>query len=530
MELLMNLLGAAIALYIVVMGINYFPKARAFFRPDNAGSALFDKDLWRKAFKVRKWRYKILLTLAVVGVYKLSSFIIIPGVSYESIKAIEGLFSKQFTGPQWMVIFDGPLGRCHLFTLGLAPYLTACVFLQFFLGLIIPFIRRKLYGGQTGFLAIRKYTLFLAYFLALLYAFSLALSLESFEIAGIRLILQPGWSFRLIAIISWLAGFSLIFWMANLISRCGLGNGWAVLLGADIGIGLMKRIFWGFWTLHDLDNPHHASQPLLTLIYILLLGIFVLFLLGIFRWRRNIPVRVNSVETTLPLDLSWLASYPMFLAVSIILFPTTLALFLPYQGFQGFAQMISRGNFLYYVLVGVSTVFLSRFYMLVFVARPRDLSHRFCRYGAAVTGFSEVDQITGILRSHLDKVAILIGLLLMLFVILPDLIMESLTIPYYMSDIFAGIPFLIVFGVINDITKQLRARMEMDNTGCQTACHILPVESEALIEKCYLESKGISCVIEPYGFTWGLPFRTAGSYYKLHVRPDNVNDASDLLE
>lgn len=529
----MNLVGAGIALYIIVLGINYFPKTRAFFRPDNPDPAPSAKDLWRSAFQDRTWRKRIFLTLAIVIIYKLGGFVLIPGVSFESIGRIYQIFLNQYTGPQWMLIFSGDfMSKCHLFALWTAPYLTACVFVQFLGGLIIPSIRRRLYGSQADFIDIQKYTLFLAYLLAIFASFTLVLWLERFEIARITLVSNPGWPFRLIATISLLAGFSLTLWMANMISRFGIGNGWAVLFAADIAGGLLKKIIWAPYILRSLSSPYSAlgPRPLLTLILIVMLGIFIIFLLGIFRWQRNIPIKVNAVETNLTIDLAWLASYPLSITTSIVLLPATLAMFFPFEGFYTFAHIMGRGSYLYYVLALGLCVFLSRFYMLFLVARPEELSRQFGRYGTTVAGFSEEQQIKDYLKAALSKVAILIGFLLALFVILPDAIMKFFNIPYSIAGFFNGISLLIILGIFIDTTKQLHARIEMKKNGCLKPCHMAPVESEALIKKSFLESKGIACIVEPYGFTWGLPTRTAGSYYKLHVKPDKVDEAADLLE
>lgn len=89
---------------------------------------------------------------------------------------------------------------------------------------------------------------------------------------------------------------------------------------------------------------------------------------------------------------------------------------------------------------------------------------------------------------------------------------------------------MILFGIICDTAAQLKARLEMDQTGCQTTCHIAPVETEARVKQTFLNAKGIPCVIEPYGFTWGLPIRTAGSYYKLNVEAGRATEAAGLLD
>ena len=526
MEILMNLVGAAIALYIIIMGINYFPKTRDFFTSDALIQNPFSRKLWFNALKNKKWRNQILFTFLIIVVYRLGYFLPLPGVSPGRLQEIISfMHSGGNLPPMTMVVLPGgALDKCRLFALGLMPFLTACALLQL-ISFFVPPLRRKFYQGQAGFFQIRKLTVWLSYLLAGTIGFFSAQWYARFEFQGIRLIPNPTWPTLSVIIISWMAGFSLILWMANLISRHGIGNGWAVLLGTDILSRLLGNIYWSFLILYNQRDV----QPLLIFVYILLLGTLIIFLSAAFRWRRYLSIALGPTETKFSLDLSFLSSYPLSLAMSIVMLPVTLAFFMPFEGFNIFIERISRGNFLYYLLIGLLTVLLSRFYVLVVVARPDELSRLFARYGVEIDGFSEGKDINELLRKSLKKVALLIGALLTVFAILPDALGNFLLLPFSMLSIFNGISVLILFGIMSDISAQLRARLEMEKTGQKTACHIAPVEIEGRIKKCFLESKGISCVIEPYGFTWGLPIRTAGSYYKLNVEAERAQDAADLL-
>jgi len=527
MELLMNLVGAAIALHIIVLGINYFPKTRAFLRPDALIPNPLSKELWLIAFKSKKWRNKILFTLLVIWAYRLGYYLPLPGVSPKRIQEIISLMYSGGTLPPFtmVVLPGGPLDQCRLFALGIMPFLTACGLLQL-IGFVIPPLRRKFYQGQAGFFQVRKLTVWLAYLLAATVGFFSAQWYANFEFQGVRLIPHHTWLTLLIIIISWVGGFSLIFWMANLISRYGIGNGWAVLFGTDILSRLVTNIYWFFHAFYKQQNV----QPLLTFFYVLIFGVFIIFLSAVFRWRRYFSVKCGPGEAKFPLDLSWLASYPMSLAQSIVFLPVTLAALTAVPGYQALAySFLSRGHIMYYALLGLLTVLISRFYMLVLAARPGELGRLFARYGVKVSGLTEGSAISEFLRVKLNKIALLTGGLLFALRILPDIVGRFLSLSNAMLSVFTGISVLIVLGILFDMAAQLRAKIEMEQTGRNTTCDVVPVEIEARVKKCFLESRGIPCTIEPYGFTWGLPVRTAGSYYKLNVEHDRVKDAANLL-
>jgi len=323
----------------------------------------------------------------------------------------------------------------------------------------------------------------------------------------------------MIAVCSLIAGLCLLLWLADLISRKGIGHGIAIIVFSDLVVSLTYSVKRSM-----LEFSSKNYQPFYYLLFFLLLIVTLVLAVYVTRWRRNIVFSVGGKESTFPLRLSWVGRSPIAMAQSIVLLPATIASFVPNQTFQEFAGFLTRGGPVYYIAYGFF-IYVSAYIYNIIVTDPSYFSQLFKRFDVTC---KDVDFIADF-KEITKKLILYVAIFFILVAMLPDMIMAFFKVPYFVASVFGLGGFLVAIGIIYDTIEQIKAKLEAQNISCNTSCWIAFDEIEANVKKTYLEANGIPCVVEPYRFTWGMPIRTAIDEYRLNVQNDKLNDAKELL-
>ena len=525
MEIFMTFVGILLLGYFCFMAVGRFPALQKFFKSDDGASNLLSGQFWKESLNNTEVRKRLLFTVGIIVIYKLLNLIPIPGVSTHALSELYRQIESTTPGSvnQVMVsLSPGLKDKFHILTIGFMPYLSACALLQF-LNIFIPPLRKKFFSNeQEGRKKIVKMSLILGLGLCLLQSFFQTLWLEKPNIfMGVSIVPNPGWGFRIIAIMSLIAAFCLILWLANLITNKGIGNGFAVLILSDIFVRLILSVARVIIDLRETTGQYASGVIFIVfLIPLILLSIFVTL------WKRNVPVQIKGKETSLPLRLSWFARQPVSWAQGFVLLPATLASFMPSSAFQEFAAFVSRGGVFYYVFLALAIFAFAYLYKFIVFN-----SNFFCgllnKYGGQV--IDGEDKMKAELASITKKVVLYVSIILFVLAVLPDCVMALFKVKYLVASVFGGAAFLIIVGVLYDISERIKVIMQMKESGCQDTCHIAFDETEAIIKKTFLEQNGIQCLVEPIRFTWGMPIRTAIDEYRLNVASENVKSAQELL-
>jgi len=516
MEFFMTLVGLALIGYLVSIALTRFPSIKNFLKSDPGFPHTFQKEFWQNIAKNKKIQKRIFITISVIILYKLGTLIPVPGISTE---ALNELGQRIQTTPGLAVTpAHNIIGKPYsIFHSGVAPYLIACGTLLLF-SLFIKPLRKHFFNEQSGRKKIVKYSVILSVLFCTLQSFFWIFWVEnSNSFMGIAIVPNPGWIFRITALLSLLAGFCLLLWLANLITQKGIGNGFAIMVLSDVSVSLFYAIKKALAVI-SLRDP----QPRGLFFFFFFFLITILLAFFITSWRKNIAFTVGGKESTFPLRLSWLGRSPISLAKAFSLFPATLASFFQLQWFQDIASLMMRGGLLHYIIYSVLIFFCAHVYKKIVTNHDynKDLFRRFDVSSDFVDGFKE----------STNKIVLTIALFFILLAVLPDIAMVSFKIPYLVASVFGLSGFLIIIGVLHDLAEQLNAHVEAEKMNCQKPCIIACDEIEANVKKTFLETNGISCVVIPYKFTWGLPIRTAIDEYRLNVPEDSVANARELLK
>jgi len=281
---------------------------------------------------------------------------------------------------------------------------------------------------------------------------------------------HPGWVFRFTTVVTLSAGTLLLMWLGEQIQEKGIGNGISLIITA----GIISAAPTAIRTLITLMNPQSGGasqlQPLTLVIMIMFLVGVIIAITLITQAQRRIPVQYarrvvgrkvyGGQSTYIPLKVDTSGVIAIIFAQSIILFPATLASFIPNQGFQNFASYIQRGGFLYYFIYGLLIIFFCYFYTAI-VFNPIDVAENMKKHGGFIPGVRPGTQTAEYLDFVMTRITLTGAVFICTIAIMPDAIQAAMKVPYLVASFFGGTGILIIVGVMLDTMKQIESHLLM---------------------------------------------------------------------
>ncbi len=419
-------------------------------------------DALRDIFRIPELRRRILVTLLLLGVYRIGSHFPVPGI--DSGKLVQ--FFEQMRGTIFGMIdlfAGGAFSRMSIFALGIMPYITASIILQ----LLIPVFPalEKLHKDEEGRRKIVQYTRIATMFIALFQSLGIAIWLENPANFQGRLIVPfPGWGFRLLTMITVTAGTAFLMWLGEQITEKGIGNGISLIIFAGI---VARYPAYFARTVTAIKNRQFSLFSLLILLVFMFLVVAGVVLIT--QAQRKIPVqyarrvmgrKVYGGHTTyLPLRVNQAGVIPIIFAVSILQFPQTLTTFLGRGGssaFQNFANIFSTYHPVGMTLYAILIIFFTYFYTAI-TFNPQEISENIKKYGGFIPGIRPGKATAEYLDRIMTRIAFPGGLYLAGIALLPIFLTKWLNVPFY----FGGTSLLIVVGVALDTLQQIESHLIM---------------------------------------------------------------------
>lgn len=424
-------------------------------------------------FKIEDLRKKIIFTLAIIAVYRVGTYIPTPGINGAALAEYFDRMNATTGGGNIFGIMNmfsgGALEKLTVFSLGVMPYISASIILQL-LTAVIPSLEKLSKEGQQGYQKINQYTRYATLALSLVQSFFIALWLESPEaFQGLQIVNFPGWGFRFLTVVTLSCGTMLIMWLGEQIQERGVGNGISLIITA----GILSAAPSAVSQLRVLLSPESGAAQLepgiLILMFAFLIGVVIAVTL-ITQGQRRIPVQYarrmvgNKVYggqgTFIPLKVDTSGVIAIIFAQSIILFPATLASFIPNPEFQGFAAMMSRGGWIYYSVYAFLIIFFCYFYTAI-VFNPIDIAENMKKHGGFVPGVRPGQQTADYLDYVMTRITFVGAVFICIVAVMPDAIMASAKVPYLVASFFGGTGILIIVGVMLDFIKQIESHLQM---------------------------------------------------------------------
>ena len=399
-------------------------------------------------------RRLVFLILALI-VYRIGAHIPVPGINPEALKGvindqqggILGLFNM-FSG--------GALSRAAIFTLGITPYISASIVVQM-MGYVIPALESLKKEGEAGRRKITQYTRYGTLALALFQSLVIAVSLENWQ----GLVLNPGFGFRLSAMVSLTAGTMFLMWLGEQITERGLGNGISILIFGGIAAGLPDAVSQ-LVTLVNSGSLHTGVA-----LFILVLAAAVTYgVVFVERGQRKILVnyakrqvgnRVYGGQSShLPLKLNMAGVIPPIFASSIILLPASVVGWVAtgdsLRWLKDIADALRPGQPIYVILFASAIVFFCFFYTAL-VFNSRETAENLKKSGAFIPGIRPGDQTA----KYIDKVLARLTLIGAIYITLVCLLPEFLHLKWSIPFTFGGTSLLIIVVVTMDFWAQVQS-------------------------------------------------------------------------
>jgi preprotein translocase subunit SecY len=407
------------------------------------------------AFRISEIRRKLLFTFAMLALYRLGSFIPVPGVDTDAVKASQDQFADGGILNLLNTFTGGGLSRVALFALGIMPYITASIILQL-LTVVSPSLEKLQKEGEVGQARITQYTRYLTVALSAAQAIGYVYLFRSQGGGSAPLI--PNFSIGnvLLIVICLTTGCVLLMWMGELITQRGIGNGISLMIMASIVSGLPGGIH--AWYTNS-DKVFVVVMPFLALAVIAAI-VFIQ------EGQRRIPIQYakrvigrrmsGGGQTYLPLRVNMAGVIPVIFAASIMAFPPTVGQLVP--SLNGVANFFQPDGWQYIVGETIFIVLFTYFYTAV-TFNPVDQADNLKKYGGFIPGVRPGRPTAEFLDRILARLTFPGALYLAAVAALPTILINQTSANFF----FGGTSILIVVGVALDTMKQLEAQLMMRN-------------------------------------------------------------------
>ncbi|MCB9777356.1 MAG: preprotein translocase subunit SecY [Alphaproteobacteria bacterium] len=403
-------------------------------------------------------RNRILFTLAMLGVYRLGVFIPAPGVDRTALADFFANNQNSLFG-MYDMFTGGALEQFSVFVLGIMPYISASIIIQL-MTVVMPQVERLKNEGQSGRNKITQWTRYLTIGIAIIQSSAIAVSLEQMKtLGGTDVVIEAGWPFRLMTIITMTAGSCFIMWLGEQITDRGIGNGASLIITCGIIAALPNGV------RQTVEMVRIEQINLLELV--LMLGFMVAVIMGIVfveRGQRKIPIQYakrvvgrqvyGGQATHLPMKVNVSGVIPPIFASSVLMFPATVGTFYDHPLFEAMQSAFMPGSWVYNVTYVVMIVFFAYFYTAV-TFNPVDVADNLRKHGGYIPGVRPGKQTADYLDRILTRLTAGGSIYLASICILPTVLISNYGVPFY----FGGTGLLIIVSVALDTVGQIEGHL-----------------------------------------------------------------------
>jgi len=414
--------------------------------------------------KIPELRNRMLVTFLLLAVYRVGVNVPTPGIDGSALTAFFERHNQGMLGMMDM-FSGGALGNMSVFALGIMPYISASIILQL-LTVVMPYLEKLKKEGEAGRKKITQYTRYGTVLLSVVQGFGIAVGLEKMTgPAGGQIVMQPGWGFRLMTVITLTAGTAFLMWLGEQITERGIGNGISLIIFAGIVASMPSATF------NTLRLMQTGEMAPITILFILALMVAVVGgIIFMERAQRRIPVQYpkrvvgrkmyGGQSTHLPLKVNTAGVIPAIFASSILMFPLTIVQFMPqdmkdaYPIIDTLLNALGPGHYLYNIVYVALIIFFCFFYTAV-TFNPIDVADNMKKQGGYIPGIRPGKKTAEYIDWVLTRITLIGALYISAVCVLPTILIYQFNIQFY----FGGTALLIVVGVALDLVGQIESHL-----------------------------------------------------------------------
>lgn len=414
-------------------------------------------------FRIPDLKKKILFTALFLVLYRMGSFVPIPGVDATQLKAFfEGAKEGGNTLFGLLDLFvGGNFERASVFALGIMPYITASIVIQL-LGSIIPYFEKLRKEGADGQKKMNQITRYATVGLAAFNSVTITIWLASLPGGVIPL---PGILFHFTGIVTLITGTMIVMWLGEQITEHGIGNGISLIIFA----GIIARYPEGFIRMFRLmqSNLNYVWIALIAMAVMVAVTAAVIYVTEAVRKipvqyaKRIVGRRVYGGQSTyIPLRVNTAGVIPIIFAQSVLMFPATIAAMIGGSASAGFwatlQEWLRPGAALYTVLYVSMIIFFAYFYTAI-VLNPTEMAENMVKYGGHIPGKKPGKKTAEYISTVLTRITLPGAVFFAFVALIPEIMSTYFKLPFY----FGGTGLIIVVGVALDTLQQIESHLVM---------------------------------------------------------------------
>ena len=429
---------------------------------------------WGAFTKAEELQRRIWFTLGALIVYRLGTYIPIPGLDPVLLAQMMERQTQGILGV-FNMLSGGAIARMAIFSLGVMPYISASIIIQIFTT-VSPRLEALKKEGESGRKTINQYTRYLTVGLAIVQSYGIAISLEGQN----GLVTNPGIGFLVSGVVTLTGGVMFLMWLGEQITSRGIGNGVSLI----IFTGIVANLWHGI--VNTLELVRTGSIPWFGGI-LLYFAVIVIIVVIVFMERaqrrllvqypkRQMGNRMFGGESShLPLKLNTAGVIPPIFASSILLLPLTIAQLLAANSapewLSDAIRLLQHGSLLYMLLYASGIIFFAFFYTAI-VFNPTDTADNLKKYGGFIPGIRPGKKTADYIDYVLTRLTVVGAIYLTLVCLVPEYLYSV-----YNANLLqmGGTSFLIIVSVTMDTVAQIHS-------------HLLAHQYEGLIKKARFKS------------------------------------------
>ena len=408
-------------------------------------------------FRVAELRKKILFTLGVLIVYRLGNHIPVIGIDIAQLHQLMSQKSGLGGLLSYIDMFSGgSLKQCTLFALGIMPYITASIMMQI-LSMSVPYLEALNKEGEYGRKIINQYTRYLALGICLIQSFSYAMVVERYN-----LVLDPGWGFRIMFMMSITIGSMVVMWLGEQIGMHGIGNGSSMIIFAGIVARFPQDVLATVQAVSD-----KIMDPLVALVIFVIVVAMAACIVFLEKGSRKIPVQYTrrivgqrmygGQSSYIPFKINTAGVMPVIFSNAVLNVPVFIsaALASRFAFFQWISESLRPTGLIFNMLDFILIVCFTFFYTAM-VFNPDELAENIKKSGGFIPGIRPGKKTAEFFNYLLTRLGLVGALYLAFLAIAPNIVYAVLPIPFYLSTL-SGTGLLIMVGVALETAAQIES-------------------------------------------------------------------------
>jgi preprotein translocase subunit SecY len=426
------------------------------------------------SFKIPELRARILFTMGLIFICRLVANVPTPGVDPVALQqVIHDIQSR--AGGGFLGLIDmfsgGAMSNCAVGALGIMPYISASIILQLMTA-IVPALGRLAREGDSGRQKITQYGRLLTVFLCLIQGYALARTLENPEVLGItrQIVMNPGWGFRLMTVLTTTTGTMLIMWLGEQITQRGIGNGISLIITEGIVSRLPAAVMAMSYMFRATEDGSRQFSPFYLAGLLVMLFLVVAGTIALTQGQRKIPIQYakrvvgrkvyGGQSTYMPLRINYSGVMPIIFAQSILMFPAMILNRIPNDFAHRLGNALTMDTGLYLILYGIMILFFSYFWVAT-QFNPVQIADDLKKYGGYVPGIRPGTPTAEFLDSTMTRITLAGAIFLTVIAVIPTIMYRQFSVPWLVSSFFGGTSLLIVVGVMLDTMRQVESHLLM---------------------------------------------------------------------